>query len=91
MKKLAVIVTCVFVFVTVGLVVVDFQSKQVTIDYYGQQIQITTMSNTVEGMLMQNGIYIDERAVVYPSVDNRIEDSMIIKIYTEDTNAMLDL
>ena len=52
--------TCMVVFVTVGLVVVNFQAKTVTIDYYGEKIQVNTMSNTVEGMLMQNGIYIDE-------------------------------
>lgn len=91
LKKISVMIMCMVVFVTVGLVIVNFQSKIVTLDYYGREIQITTMSNTVEGMLMQNGIYIDERAVVYPSIDNRIEDNMTIKIYIEGTNAELDI
>lgn len=91
LKKISVMIMCMVVFVTVGLVVVNFQSKVVTLDYYGREIQIVTMSNTVEGMLMQNGIYIDERAVVYPSLDNRIEDNMIVKVYIEDTNAKLDI
>ncbi len=84
-------VTCIVVFVTVGLVVVNFQSKSVTIDYYGEKIQVNTMSNTIEGMLMQNGIYIDEKAVVYPHVETRLEDNMEIKIYSEKDAMTLDL
>ena len=91
LRKIAVMVTCIVVFVTVGLVVVNFQSKSVTINYYGQKIQVNTMSNTIEGMLMQNGIYIDEKAVVYPNVETRLEDNMEIKIYSEDELAILDL
>lgn len=91
LRKIAVMVTCIVVFVTVGLVVVNFQSKSVTIDYYGEKIQVNTMSNTVEGMLMQNDIYIDEKAIVYPNVETRIEDNMEIKIYSEDQVAKLDL
>jgi len=91
LRKIAVMVTCIVVFVTVGLVVVNFQSKSVTINYYGEEIQVNTMSNTIEGMLMQNGIYIDEKAIVYPNVETRIEDNMEIKIYTEDELATLDI
>jgi len=90
-RKIAVMITCMVIFVTVGLVVVNFQAKVVTLNYYGQEMQITTMSNTVEGMLMQNGIYIDEKALVYPSVDTRLKDNMRISIYTEDTRALLNL
>lgn len=91
LRKIAVMVTCIVVFVTVGLVVVNFQSKSVTINYYGEEIQVNTMSNTIEGMLMQNGIYIDEKAVVYPNVETRLENNMEIKIYSEDELAKLDL
>lgn len=91
LRKIAVMVTCIVVFVTVGLVVVNFQSKSVTIDYYGEKIQVNTMSNTIEGMLMQNGIYIDEKAIVYPNVETRLENNMEIKIYSEDKLATLDL
>ena len=84
-------VTCIVVFVTVGLVVVNFQSKSITINYYGEKIQVNTMSNTIEGLLMQNGIYIDEKAIVYPNVETRLEDNMEIKIYSEDELATLDL
>ncbi len=91
LRKIAVMVTCIVVFVTVGLVVVNFQSKSVTIDYYGEKIQVNTMSNTVEGMLMQNGIYIDEKAVVYPHIETILKDNMEIKIYSEDALAFLDL
>lgn len=91
LRKTAVMITCMVIFITVGLVVVNFQSNTVTIDYYGEVIQVTTMSNTVEGMLMQNGIYIDEKAIVYPSKDNRIIKNMEIKIYSEDESAKLDI
>ena len=91
LRKIAVMVTCIVVFVTVGLVVVNFQTKSVTIDYYGEKIQVNTMSNTVEGMLMQNGIYIDEKAIVYPNVETRLTHNMEIKIYSEAKVATLDI
>ena len=91
LRKIAVMVTCIVVFVTVGLVVVNFQSKSVTIDYYGEKIQVNTMSNTIEGMLMQNGIYIDEKAIVYPNVETILTDNMEIRIYSEDDVITLDL
>lgn len=91
LRKIAVMVTCIVVFVTVGLVIVNFQSKAVTIDYYGEKIRVNTMSNTVEGMLMQNGIYIDEKAIVYPNVETRIVNNMEVKIYSEDEVALLDI
>ena len=91
LRKIAVMVTCIVIFVTVGLVVVNFQSKEVTIDYYGEKIKVNTMSNTVEGMLMQNKIYIDEKAVVYPNVETRITNNMEIRIYSENEVAKLDI
>ncbi len=91
LRKLTVMFTCMVVFVTVGLVVVNFQTKSVTINYYGETITVNTMSNTVEGMLMQNNIYIDEKAIVYPNVETILKDNMEIKIYSEDEVAMLDL
>ena len=91
LRKITVMITCMVVFVTVGLVVVNFQAKTVTIDYYGEKIQVNTMSNTVEGMLMQNGIYIDEKAIVYPNVETILKDNMEIKIYSEEEVAMLNL
>lgn len=91
LRKITVMLTCMVVFVTVGLVVVNFQAKTVTIDYYGEKIQVNTMSNTVEGMLMQNGIYIDEKAIVYPNVETILKDNMEIKIYSEDEVATLEL
>ena len=91
LRKLTVMFTCMVVFVTVGLVVVSFQTKSVTINYYGERITVNTMSNTVEGMLMQNGIPIDEKAIVYPNVETILKDNMEIRIYSEDEVAMLDI
>ena len=91
LRKLTVMFTCMVVCVTVGLVVVNFQTKSVTINYYGETITVNTMSNTVEGMLMQNNIYIDEKAIVYPNVETILKDNMEIKIYSEEEVAMLDL
>lgn len=90
-RKVAVMFTCILIFVTLGLVVINFQAKTVTVDYYGEITAIKTMSNTVEGMLMQNKIYIDDKAIVYPSTDTRLTDNMEIKIYSEDTVAKLNL
>jgi len=91
LRKIAVMITCMLIIVTVGLGIISFQSKKVTINYYGNIIKVTTMSNTIEGLLMQNNIYIDEKAVVYPGVDNRIRNNMEIKIYSETEVAMLDI
>ena len=60
-RKIFVMLTCILVFVTLGLVVIKFQTKDITIDYYGKVEHIKTMSNTVEGLLMQNEIFIDDR------------------------------
>lgn len=91
LRKIMTMITCIVIVVTVGLIVIGFQSKSVTIDYYGTVIKVKTMSNTIEGLLMQNDIYIDEKAVVYPSVETRIENNMEIKIYSEEEYATLEL
>ena len=91
LRKLTVMFTCMVVFVTVGLVVVNFQTKSVTIDYYGEKMTVNTMSNTVEGMLMQNNIIIEEKSIVYPNTETILKDNMEIKIYSENEVAMLDL
>lgn len=91
LRKIAVFATCIVVFITVGLIIVNFQSKLVTVDYYGKVKTAVTMSNTVEGFLMQNKIYIDEKAVIYPSKDTRITNKMEIRIYSEDEQALLDI
>ena len=69
-RKIFVMLTCILVFVTLGLVVIKFQTKEVTIDYYGKVEHIKTMSNTVEGLLMQNKIHIDEKAIVTPGMND---------------------
>ena len=92
LRKIFVMLTCILVFVTLGLVVIKFQTKDVTIDYYGKVEHIKTMSNTVEGFLMQNKIQIDEKAIVTPGVESRLSDDMVIKIYSEDVEvAYLDM
>lgn len=90
-RKIAVMFTCILIFVTLGLVVINFQAKTITVDYYGEITAIKTMSNTVEGMLMQNKIYIDDKAIVYPATDTRLTNNMEIKIYSEQTVAKLNI
>lgn len=90
-RKLAVMFTCILIFVTLGLVVINFQSKTVTVNYYGEITSVKTMSNTIEGMLMQNKIYIDDKAIVYPSTDTRLKNNMEIKIYSEEISAKLNI
>lgn len=90
-RKIFVMLTCILMFVTLGLVVVKFQTKDIVVDYYGKVEHIKTMSNTVEGFLMQNKIHIDEKAIVTPGIENRLKDNMTIKIYSEqDEVAYLD-
>lgn len=91
LRKLAVVTICILVFFVVGLSVVTCQSKEVVVNYYGKDIYIKTMSNTIEGMLMQNNIYIDDTAIVYPSRDSFIKDNMQIMIYSENTTATINL
>lgn len=90
-RKIMTMITCIAIIVTVGLTIIGFQSKSVTINYYGSVIKIKTMSNTIEGLLMQNNIYIDEKAVVYPNIETRIKDNMEIKIYSEEEYAILEI
>lgn len=91
-RKIFVMLTCILVFVTLGLGVIKFQTKDVIIDYYGNVEYVKTMSNTVEGLLMQNKIYIDEKAIVTPGVESRLEDNMLIRIYSDESEvAYLDL
>lgn len=91
LRKITMMFTCILVFVTLGLVVVNFQSKTIEIDYYGEVTTVKTMSNTVEGLLMQSKIYIDENTIVTPGVESRLEDNMTIKIYSEDDVAKFDI
>lgn len=91
LRKLAVVTVCMLVFILVGVVVVSYQSKEVVINYYGKDIYIKTMSNTVEGMLMQNNIYIDDTAIVYPSMDSFIKDNMQVMIYSENNTATINI
>lgn len=91
LRKVLTMIACITIIVTVGFAIIGFQSKSVTINYYGSVIKIKTMSNTIEGLLMQNDIYIDEKAVVYPSIETRIKNNMEIKIYSEEEFASLEL
>jgi hypothetical protein len=49
------------------------------------------MSNTVEGMLMQNNIFIDSTAIVFPSIDTILKENMYIMIYSEHESAKINL
>ncbi len=90
-RKIFVMLTCILVFITLGLIVIKFQTKDIIVDYYGKVEHIKTMSNTVEGLLMQNKIHIDEKAIVTPGIQSRLKDDMLIKIYSEDSEvAFLD-
>ena len=90
-RKIVMMFTCILVFVTLGLVVVNFQSKIVEIDYYGEVTTVKTMSNTVEGLLMQSKIYIDDDTIVTPGIESRLEDNMNIKIYSEEEVAKFNM
>ena len=42
-------------------------------------------------LISKGGIYIDEKAIVYPHIETILKDNMEIKIYSEDELAILDL
>lgn len=91
LRKTLVIVTMILIFTTVGLFLVSMNVKTVTFDYYGDIKNIKTMSNTVEGFLMQNKIYIEDNAIVEPSRESSITDGINIKIYSTNELAKINI
>jgi hypothetical protein len=91
LRKVLVVVSLILLFVTAGIITVSLQVKTIKLNYFGNIQTIKTMSNTVEGFLLQNRIYIGGDMIVSPSVDSVIENDMEIKIYSSKELGKLDI
>lgn len=91
LRKTLVIITMILIFTTVGLFLVSLNMKHITFEYYGNIKNVKTMSNTVEGFLMQNNIYVEDNAIVEPSKDTKITDGLNIKIYSANELAKINI
>lgn len=91
LRKTLVIITMILIFTTAGLFLVSMNLKTVTLDYYGDVKNIKTMSNSVDGFLMQNKIYVDDNTKIEPNRDTKITDGMQVKISSTNELAKLNI
>lgn len=70
-----------------GLAVVN--KKDVTIDVNGQQMDLVTMSNSVEGALKQAGIKIGPDDLIVPSPNERLTRTELIKVRSAKSVAVV--
>ena len=70
-----------------GLAVVN--KKDVTIDVNGQQMDLVTMSNSVEGALKQAGIKIGPDDLIVPSPSERLTRTESIKVRSAKSEAVV--
>ena len=70
-----------------GLAVVN--KKDVTIDVNGQQMDLVTMSNSVEGALKQAGIFIGPDDLIVPSPSERLTRTESIKVRSAKSVAVV--
>ena len=70
-----------------GLAVVN--KKDVTIDVNGQQMDLVTMSNSVEGALKQAGIKIGPDDLIVPSLSERLTRTESIKVRSAKSVAVV--
>ena len=91
LRKTLVIITMILIFTTVGLFLISMNLKTITLDYYGDIKNIKTMSNTVDGFLLQNQINVDSNEKVEPNLDTKITDGMQIKIHSTNELAKINI
>ena len=91
LRKALVLVTMILIFTTVGLFLISMNLKTITLDYYGDVKNIKTMSNTVDGFLLQNQISVDNNEKVEPNIDTKITDGMQIKIHGNQELAKINI
>ncbi len=90
-RKVFVIITIVLMFTTLGLFLISFNVKNVTLNYYGDVRNIKTLSTTVEGFLLQNKIYVGDNTKVEPNIETQITDNMQISITSNTELAKIDI
>lgn len=91
LRKTLIVITLILIFTTAGLFLVSMNLKTITLDYYGDVKNIKTMSNTVDGFLMQNKIYTNDNTKVEPEGNTQLTDGMQVKIYSTNELAKLNI
>ena len=89
-RKTFIVITLILLFATAGLFVISANVKTVTIDYYGQKTSVKTLASTVDGFLLQNKVYVNDNSTIEPSRENKIEDGIEIKVYSNNELAKFD-
>src|SRR5574344_296242 len=89
-RKIFIVITLILAVATAGLFFMSRQLKTVTLDYYGQAINVRTLSSTVDGFLLQNKVYVNNASSVEPNKNSKIEDGTVIKIYSNSDLAKFD-
>lgn len=89
-RKTFIVITLILLFATAGLFVISANVKTVTIDYYGQKTSVKTLASTVDGFLLQNKVYVNDNSTIEPSRENKIEDGLEIKVYSNNELAKFD-
>lgn len=90
-RKTFIVITLILIFATVGLLLVSFQIKTVTLNYFGSQKNIKTLSTTVQSFLLQNKINVTDDMIVSPSLDSKLSNNMEIRIYSEQQLSKIDI
>ncbi|QDZ42258.1 resuscitation-promoting factor [Corynebacterium sp. sy039] len=65
-----------------GVGVVVTNHKNIIVDYNGEEIELSTMSSTVEGALEKAGVTVTEKDIVSPALEEKISDDDSITVKT---------
>ncbi len=86
-RKVLTVVSLILIFATAGLLAITTQLKTITFNYYGNVKTIKTLASSVDAFLLQNGICLNDAAVVEPAKKSRIINGMTLSIYTNEEKA----
>ena len=89
-NKIFKFITLVTVFVCLGLLLITFQFKTVTLNYYGNTKDVKTLATTVSCFLTENNIYIDDEVIVSPSLNSKLDNNTVISIGTRKDNKKIE-
>lgn len=90
-RKVFIVITLVLAFSTLGLFLLSMNIKNVTLDYYGDIRNIKTLSNTVDGFLLQNKIYVGDNTKIEPNRETEITDGIKIVVSSSHELAKIDI
>lgn len=90
LRKSLTVITLILIVATLGIILLGFSVKTITINYFGEIKTVRTLSSTVEDFLIENKIYENEIIKVEPNVSTLIENGLEIKVYSTTEFAKLD-